>query len=339
MRSGTMTDVRSALPAPRLSGLLAHWAPQPVAIVVGALLLGWYFVAARRPAGPRAERSWPRRRTAVFITGIALLVWTTCGWPEVYRGSLYWVWTAQALALLLVVPVVIMLGQPLELARRDGRGRGVERFLCSRGARVLANPLVGPALVPVLSAVLFFGPVPEWAVRYDAVAWALQVVLVVLGAVIVLPLIGPRVEASSLAVGLSLAIGSLELVLDAIPGIALRLRTGLATDYFSRRSTHTWTPSALHDQQIAGSILWCLAELIDLPFLVLVFRRWLQADARDAAQVDAVLEAERAAQSALGRTGADDGDHRDGGPVADAPWWLTDPQMRGRARPEDPPPR
>ena len=41
-------------------------------------------------------------------------------------------------------------------------------------------------------------------------------------------------------------------------------------------------------------MLWCVAELIDLPFLLLVFRRWLRADARDAAQVDAVLEAERA---------------------------------------------
>ncbi len=46
-------------------------------------------------------------------------------------------------------------------------------------------------------------------------------------------------------------------------------------------------------------MLWCIAELIDLPFLLLVYRRWLRADARDAAAVDAVLEAERAARHSL----------------------------------------
>lgn len=333
-----MTDVPSALPAPRLSGLFAHWAVQPAAVVLGAALLGWYLAAARSPAARVGGRGWPAGRTALFGGGIALLVWLTCGWPEAYRGSLYWVWTAQTLALLLVVPVLLMAGQPLELARRRHGPRGAaQRLLRSRIARVLANPLVGPALVPVLCAVLFFGPVPEWAVRSDAVAWTLQIVLVVLGAGIVLPLLGPDVDAGSLAIGLSLAIGSLELVLDAIPGIALRLRTGRATDYFAHRATHSWTPSALHDQQVAGSILWCLAELIDLPFLLLVFRRWLRADARDAAQVDAVLEAERLARAALSRTQPTDATGSTTAvPVADEPWWLTDPQLRDRTRPENP---
>jgi putative membrane protein len=315
--------VPTALPAPRLSGLFAHWAVQPLAVVLGLALLGWYVAAVRSPAVRGGGRPWPAGRTAAFAVGIALFGWTTCGWPEAYRGSLYWVWTAQALALLLVVPVLLLAGGLLELARlRHGPGGHVQRVLNSRLARVLGNPLVGPALVPVLSAVLFFGPVPEWVVRSDAVAWIVQLLLVVVGAGIVLPLLGGDMEAGSLAVGLSLAIGSLELVLDAIPGVALRLRTGRATDYFTYRAVHGWTPSALRDQQTAGSILWCVAELIDLPFLLLVFRRWLQADARDAAQIDAVLEAERLARSA---------------PGADEPWWLTDPQLRGRARPDDPP--
>ena len=210
-------------------------------------------------------------------------------------------------------------------------------------ARVLANPLVGPALVPVLSAILFFGPVPEWAVRSDAVAWLLQLVLVVLGCGIVLPLLGGDIEAGSLAVGLSLAIGSWNWCwtrsrgsrfgcAPAAPRL-LRVPLGARLD-----------AAALHDQQVAGSILWCVAELIDLPFLLLVFRRWLRADARDAAQVDAVLEAERLARSALVRTDAPATDRRTRrwprrrrdaaarSGVADEPWWLTDPQMRGRGR-------
>jgi hypothetical protein len=99
-----------------------------------------------------------------------------------------------------------------------------------------------------------------------------------------------------------------------------------------------------------------VAEVIDLPFLLLVFRRWLRADARDAAQIDAVLEAERAARTGLAGSnpepGRTDSDHPDPGhfepghfdpghfepgrtvpaEVADAPWWLTDPAMQRRFR-------
>jgi cytochrome c oxidase assembly factor CtaG len=82
----------------------------------------------------------------------------------------------------------------------------------------------------------------------------------------------------------------------------------------------------MHDQRIAGAVLWCVAEVIDVPFLVIVFRRWQRADARDAARVDAVLEAERSARRAL----APDAESE-----RDAPWWLTDPAMRERMRRHD----
>ena len=73
-------------------------------------------------------------------------------------------------------------------------------------------------------------------------------------------------------------------------------------------------------------MLWCVAEIIDLPFLFLVYRRWLRADARDAAQVDAVLEAERAARGATPR--AEPGVDAE----RDVPWWLSDPAMQERLR-------
>ena len=234
----------------------------------------------------------------LFGAGIVLLVWTSCGFLQAYASSLYWVWTTQTLALFLVVPFVILAGQPVQLARRHvGRDGRLDRFLRSRLGRILGNPLVGPALVPLLSAVLFFGPVPAWAIAAPVFGWVLHLLLVAVGGLILLPLIGLDDEPTSLAVGLTLAIGSFELVLDAIPGIVLRLHTSLVTSYFDHRSAHSWTPGALHDQHIAGAVLWCVSEIIDLPFLLIVYRRWLRADARDAAVIDAVLDAERISRS------------------------------------------
>ena len=323
---GAVTD---ALPRPGPSALLTQWTPQPVAIAVALLLAIAYLRAVRR-----LDRPWPAGRTALFGTGLLLLIWASCGFLQVYNDALYWVWTTQTLVLWLVVPILILSGHPLQLARLlSGPDGGIERMLRSRFARIVGNPLVGPALVPLLSAVLFFGPIPGWSISSAPVGWLLQLALLVIGGLMVLPLVGLDEDATSLAVGLSLAIGSFELVLDALPGVLLRLHTGLVTNWFDYRTTSSWSPAALHDQQIAGAILWCVAEIIDLPFLVLVYRRWLRADARDAARVDAVLEAERAARAGLEDPADSGGDHR---PVdRDVPWWISDPAMQPRLRRPD----
>lgn len=326
--------VTLALDRPAPAGVLTQWALQPVAIVTVVVLAAAYAYGVRR-----LDRPWSRGRATVFGLGLALLLWTSCGFLEVYADSLYWAWTAQTLVLWLLVPIVALFGHPLQLARAlSGPAGRLERVLGSRPVRVLSNPLIGPALVPILSAVLFFGPLPGWAIATPPVGWLLQLALIAVGAVMVLPLIGLDDDVSSLAVGLGLAIGSLELVIDALPGILLRLRDDLATSWFAHRSEYAWSPNALQDQRVAGAILWCVAELIDLPFLFLVFRRWLRVDAKDAARVDAVLEAERYARGAMPRpagagppTGAPD----DGGADRDAPWWVSDPAMQQRLRRRD----
>ncbi|MEP7177956.1 MAG: cytochrome c oxidase assembly protein [Pseudonocardiales bacterium] len=313
-----------ALPSLGLATVATQWAVQPLALLAAILAGAWYYRTVRR-LGP-AGKTWPRGRTITFAGGLLLFLWTTCGFQQVYGSSLYWVWTTQTLTLFLLVPFILLSGHPLQLARtRSGRDGPVDRFLRSRSGRLLSNPLVGPALVPLLSGVLFFGPLPDWAITEPSVGWGLHLVLVAAGALILLPLIGLDDSPSSLTVGLTLAIGSFELVLDAIPGIALRMHTSLVTSYFEHRTAQAWSPSQLHDQQIAGSILWCVSEIIDLPFMLIVYRRWLSADAREAAAIDAVLDAERIARSGLPGHGPDTNQ-------ADAPWWLTDPTMQHRLR-------
>jgi cytochrome c oxidase assembly factor CtaG len=310
--------VIAALERPAPAGAVTAWTTQPMAIVLAVAIVAGYVYALRR--APTPVPTW---RIALFGLGAALLVWTSCGFLAVYADSLYWAWTTQTLLLWLVVPILILSGHPVQLARQlPAATARIDRVLHTPICRVIGNPLVGPALVPLLSFVLFFGPVPEWTARSTWFAWLLQLLLLVIGALMVLPLAGLDEDATSLAVGLSLAIGSFELVLDALPGVVLRLRNGLVTGWFDYRDVHSWTPDALHDQRVAGAILWCIAEIIDLPFLVLVYRRWLRADARDAAEVDAVLEAERAARQAM----------PEAQPDRDEPWWLSDPTMQQRLR-------
>lgn len=276
--------------------IAGRWTIQPLAIVVAVAGAAWYLRAAGRQA------DWPRRRTVWFGIGILLWLAVCCGPAEHYDRSVYWVWVSQALTLLLIVPLPLMLGQPGELVRLPGF---VDR---------LGSPLLGPALIPVVCVAALFGPVPGWSVEFPAFGWLVQLLLLSIGAVIVLPLVAARDTATSIAVGIAVAVGFVELLIDAVPGIVLRLSTHPATSFFDHRIPLSGAPPWLHDQQIGGGVLWCVAELLDLPFLVLIFRRLVRADAREAAVVDAQLE-EQALTS-------DD----------DTPWFINDPRLKDRLR-------
>jgi len=302
---------------PTGAGLITAWALQPVAIVTAMAATGWYLWARHRLLASGGR--WPGVRTAAYLAGVALFVWSTCGFLQVYAQSLYWAWTTQVLVLLLAVPVLILVGRPAELARgRTAPGRG----------GFFSNPLVGPALVPFICVLLLFGPVPGWAAEFDAMDWLLPLVVVALGAAIAAPLLSIGQVGTSLAVGVASAVLLVELLVDAVPGIVLRLRTTAASTFFAHRHLHPWSPLPLHDQQIGGSILWCVAESADLPLLVAIFVAWVHVDAREAREVDAVLTAERAMRGPAPDAVTDDS----GEPTADPVWWLADPSMRDRFR-------
>lgn len=310
--------------APSTSAILTAWTLQPVAILLAGAALIWYLRLVRRGA---PATGWPRWRTGVFLTGLALLVVLSCGPPSVYGRTVYWVWVSQALTLLLVVPFPLMCGQPVELSRQVPGTGLLARLVESRAGSVFTSPLVGPALVPVVCVAALFGPVPGWAAEYAGVNWLVQLALVLLGALVVLPLVSANDRASSIAVGASVAVGFVELLLDAVPGIVLRLSTKPVSGFFDHRSSSAFAPAWLHDQQLAGAVLWCVAELLDLPFLALVFGRWLRADAREARAADRELDAAEAAlaeQRAAGQLSA----------VAEGeqPWFVHDPQLRNRLR-------
>jgi putative copper resistance protein D len=113
-------------------------------------------------------------------------------------------------------------------------------------------------------------------------------------------------------VGAALAVGVVELLLDAVPGIVLRLETHLTVPWFGV-DRPAWAPGWLADQQSAGGVLWTVAEVLDLPFLVLTVLQWIRVERVEAQRVDAELDAAGAAGSAV-------------------PWWTADPALRDRYR-------
>jgi putative membrane protein len=309
--------------APTLSDLVTQWRVDWGVVVVALLLVLGYLRARRRLSAERVR--WPVRRDVALGLGVLALVWTGCGFLQARATQLMWVFTVQQLLLLLVVPIIVLAAQPVALLRSTaGRRSVVIRALDSRPLRVLGSPLVGPLLVPVLCFLLFFGGLGEAAVTSPEAGTAVRLLMFAAGLLLALPLVDAGDDRSSLAVGLALGVGIVELIIDAFPGIVLRFQTHLTIPHFGL-DRPLWAGGWLDDQHTAGSILWVVAEILDLPFLVLAATRWWRADAREAARIDAVLDASETAAA------------QEAGPREPGrPWFLDDPRLQDRYRAEAP---
>lgn len=305
-------------------GALTSWTPDGAGTALVVLLAVGYLLAVRR-VRLRGE-PWPVRRTASWLLlGVGSLVVTTLGWVGAYGRTLFWVHVLQIILLLLVVPGLLALGRPALLVstlRDDSREPGVG----GRVLRLAASPLVGPALVPLALAAVVFTPVLPTTLTSSTANGVAEVALLAVGLLVTLPLAGAGAAAST-AVATATFIGFLELLLDAIPGFALRMRSDLLARAWASSVHRSWGPSPLADQQLGGSILWGLAEVLDLPFLALLVVAWIKADEREAAATDAALDAEelRRPVPALDPLEPE-------APLVQRPWWETDASVLGSGR-------
>ncbi len=308
------------------------WVTLAVTVAVG---VGYVRV---RLTARRQGHSWSIRRDVIVALGLLAALWTSSGFLQARSDQLMWVWTTQQLLLLLVIPVIVLAGQPLSLLRMVGGEQSrVIRTLKSRPIRAAGHPLLGPLLVPVLAAALFFGGVGALALTSAPAGWGLHLLLLGVGALIALPLVDRDDPRSSLAVGLALGVGLIELMLDSFPGIVLSFQTHLTMAQFGV-DRPAWAGSALDDQHTAGGIMWAVAEVLDLPFLVLAATRWLRADAAEARRVDAELDAADAATAVVTDIPPGVGDTAVSSVTSNQasagarPWWLDDPELRDRYR-------
>jgi putative copper resistance protein D len=215
----------------------------------------------------------------------------------VYAHRLFWVYTLQVTVLLVVTPMLLALGRPVTLARQAVPASS--RFFDSTAFRVLANPLIGPLLLPVTLGLVFFTSVLPVTAQSSGALQVLQAMLLFLGFLFAIPLAGENEHLGSFSLAVAMFVGSVELLADAVPGIVVRLRTHLlAPGVFD----------SLRDQQHGGAILWFLAEVIDVPFLGLLFIRWIRADRAEAVRIDAELDAQATFAAVDGE-------------LSERPWW------------------
>jgi putative membrane protein len=267
--------------------LFTTWGLDPVALgaVIAAAALYLAGVARVRRRGGR----WPLRSTLLFLLlGLGSFAAVSCSILGVYSGALRWAFTTRIALLLLAVPPAIAAGRPLALLRESlgetGRRRH-DRVLASLPVRIFGNAIFG-ALFSAGLFTLFLTPVAGTARGTPAIDAALTVAVPLVGLLMVLPIAEDTANRSSLFITAEFLLAFVELLIDAIPGIILRL-SPVVLDHGPRIvMALDWWPSPLRDQQLAGDLLWCIAEGADLPIIVLLLVRWARSDRKESKKFD-----------------------------------------------------
>lgn len=261
-------------------------------IVAAALYLGGVWVLRRR--GHR----WPLRLTLLYLlVGLGSYAWVSFGFLGAWSVEIRWAFTTRIALLLFVVPVLITLGRPVSLARAVLSARPRARMnavLRSWMAKFFGNAIMAPVFTCLVFAV-FFTPFSA-VLRMSPVAEAGTSVLVpVLGLFMVLPMAAHTVLRTGLFIVAEFLFAFVELLLDAIPGILLRLN-GTVLDGVTQMTPGMpgWFPNPLHDQHLSGDFLWFIAEVVDVPILVILLMRWIRLDRRESRSMDELSDEEMA---------------------------------------------
>lgn len=269
------------------------WRPDWLWIAVAATAAVLYLMGARR-LRRRGDR-WPWIRTALWLTGLAALVFFTSGGPSVYGRILFSAHMVDHMALTMVVPVFLVLGAPVTLAlrtlapRRDG-SRGLREWIMvlvhSRPAAGLTHPLFVAANFAGSIVLFYYSDAFGFALREHAGHELMTAHFLISGYLFILSMIGtdpvPRRAPYPLRLLLLLA----TMAFHAFFGVTLMgSPTLLQPDWFTGLG-RDWGPSALADQQMGGAITWGIGEVPTLLIAIGVAVMWSRSDAREMRRTD-----------------------------------------------------
>jgi cytochrome c oxidase assembly factor CtaG len=244
----------------------------------------------------KAGEQWKALPTLGFyLAGLGSYAWINFGFLGAYSSELRWAFTTRIALLLFLVPGLVSLGQPVKLMRLALRGvplHVAEAILNSWPVRLMGNAIFAPLLA--LAAFLMFLTPFAYTMR-TAPGWEAGITILVplAGLLMVLPMGDNALHRTTLFITIEFLFAFAELVMDAIPGIFLRLNNNVLDHAPALVGAFPpWWPNPLHDQHLSGDFLWFIAEIADIPILILLFIRWTRSDRREAKQLDDLSDEE-----------------------------------------------
>ncbi|MCU1527053.1 MAG: cytochrome c oxidase assembly protein [Frondihabitans sp.] len=274
--------------------MLFTFSIDPIALVAIAIALALYFAGV--VVVTRRGIRWPLLRTLAFVLlGAGSFFVIQFGFLGTFSHDLRFAFTTRIALLLFATPALMALGAPIALARQALTGRRLEvleGFFRSRFMKVVGNAIFSP-LFALAAFSLFLTPIAFTLRTNPWCEGIITVIVPLMGLLMILPVFDDTLKHSSFYITAEFMLAFVELIIDAIPGIVLRITPHILDQGHAVATTVLpWFPSQLRDQQLSGDLLWFIAELSDIPVLIFLFIRWNRMDRSEAKAIDELSDEE-----------------------------------------------
>ncbi|GFG51080.1 ABC transporter permease [Mycolicibacterium agri] len=277
-----------------------------------AIVMAVVYLAGLRRLRRRGD-TWPPGRTAAWLLGCLVLLFTTSSGIGRYMPVMFSMHMAAHMLLSMLVPILLVLGAPVTLALRALPTAGKDQppgprewllaALHSRLSRFFTNPIVATVIFVAGFYGLYFGGIFDAAVNTHAAHVAMNVHFLLSGYLFYWVVIGvdptPRPLPPLAKLGTVLA----SLPLHAFFGVVLMSTKSVLGEGFYKSLQLDWHTDLIGDQRLGGGIAWSAGELPLLIVVMALLVQWTRSDRRTAKRLDRAADrdddAELAAYNAM----------------------------------------
>lgn len=273
------------------ASFLSTWQFRPGWTITALLLIVLYtvfWVRARRRPEPVSIF-----RLAMWVLGVLLLLYTMSSGIDGYAMALFWMHMTEHLMLIMVIPVFLVWGGPLQLIRANLGETGQRRFDAVLGRRSPIGWLFHPGVAFVIYTVVIVGThltgfMDQMAMN-ESLMLTEQLLYLVSGWIFFTPLMGSEPIAWSFPIPGLIGMMMIGMMPDTIVGIVLMQSTvNVFPMYMSMRPD--WATPAMKDLYYGGSMMWGVGDGLMMLFAIIlmfrivanprkeaVFGRWLES--------------------------------------------------------------
>ncbi len=281
-------------PLPSFSSVVFGWHPEWFMLSASLIAAALYAIGVIRVK--QNQIRWSLLRTISFMSGIGLVIWTTCAGISKYAQVSFEYHMIQHMVLSMVAPIFIALSTPVTLALRalpaqrapDHRSarEWILAILHSGYSKLITHPLVVLGVFTFGLYGLYFTPLFSTLMASHTGHIFMEIHFFLSGLLLSYVVIGADPSPREVPYWARLMIVLVGLSLHAFFAIAIMQSSEpIGVDWYIQVQP-PWIPNLLADTTAGGSVAWALGEVPTLALLIIVAVMWSRNDTRLARQLD-----------------------------------------------------